>query len=157
MAKKDSGIPSIDWPQAVEVALCFGWIDGQRRAHDETYFLQRFTPRRAKSGWSKINREKTEQLIAEGRMCAAGHSEIERAKADGRWDAAYAGARTSTVPDDLQSELDANPAAAEFFKTLSSQNRYSILYRIEQAKKPETRARRIAKFVEMLRNGETLH
>jgi uncharacterized protein YdeI (YjbR/CyaY-like superfamily) len=157
MAKKNSGIPSIAWPEAVEVALCFGWIDGQRRSHDETYFLQRFTPRRARSPWSKINRDKAESLIAAGRMRPAGQDEIDRAQNDGRWDAAYESARTITVPDDLQSELDADPDAAAFFQTLSSQNRYSILYRINEAKKPETRARRIAKFVAMLQQNETIY
>jgi uncharacterized protein YdeI (YjbR/CyaY-like superfamily) len=157
MAKKKSGIESIAWPEAVEVALCFGWIDGQRRAHDETYFLQRFTPRRSRSPWSRINRDKAEELIAAGRMRPAGLSEVKRAQDDGRWDAAYEGSRTISVPEDLQRELDADPGAAKFFETLSSQNRYSILYRLGEAKKPETRARRLTKFVEMLRNGETVH
>jgi uncharacterized protein YdeI (YjbR/CyaY-like superfamily) len=157
MAKKKSGIPSIAWPEAVEVALCFGWIDGQRRSHDETYFIQRFTPRRARSPWSKINRGKAEALIESGRMRAAGQTEIDRAKSDGRWDAAYASSSTMSVPPDLQAELDADADAAAFFETLSSQNRYSILYRIGEAKKAETRARRIAKFMTMLRNGETVH
>lgn len=157
VAKKDSGVKSITAPEALDVALCFGWIDGQRRAHDDVYFLQRYTPRRTRSNWSEINQEKVRVLIDAGRMRPAGQAEIDRAKKDGRWAAAYKGSRTIEVPDDLQLELDADPSAAAFFKTLSSQNRYSILYRIGEAKRPETRARRIAKFMEMLRNGETTH
>jgi uncharacterized protein YdeI (YjbR/CyaY-like superfamily) len=157
MAKKDSGIESVRYPEVLEVALCFGWIDGQRKALDERWFLQRFTPRRARSPWSKINRATAERLIATGRMRPAGLAEVERAKADGRWDAAYAGQRESAVPDDLQRELDARPQAAAFFAQLSSQNRYSILYRLQEAKRPETRARRLAQFVAMLEAGETLH
>lgn len=155
IAKKASGVKSIDYPQALDVALCFGWIDGQKRSHDETYFLQRFTPRRARSPWSEINQEKVRVLIESGRMQPAGQAEIDRAKADGRWAAAYKGSRTIEVPPDLQKELDADPKAAAFFATLKSQNRYAILYRIGEAKRPETRARRIAKFMDMLRNGET--
>lgn len=157
IAKKASGVKSITYADALDVALCFGWIDGQRRAHDETYFLQRFTPRRARSPWSEVNREKVRVLIDAGRMRPAGQSEIDRAKKDGRWDAAYKGSRAIEIPPDLQAELDADPDAAAFFATLSSQNRYSILYRVGEAKRPETRARRIAKFMEMLRNGETHH
>ena len=157
IAKKGSGIPSVVYPEVLEIALCFGWIDGRRNALDEQYFIQRFGPRRARSRWSKINREKAEALIAQGRMRPAGLAEVERARADGRWDAAYAGQRASTVPDDLQRELDARPQAAAFFETLSSQNRYAILYRLQDAKRPETRARRLAKFVAMLEAGETLH
>jgi uncharacterized protein YdeI (YjbR/CyaY-like superfamily) len=157
IAKKDTGVSSITYAQAVELALCFGWIDGQRRALDETYFLQRFTPRKARSPWSKVNRTKAEALIESGRMRAAGVAEIERARTDGRWDSAYAGAKTATVPPDLQAELDVDPAAAEFFASLSSQNRFSIIYRINEAKKPETRQRRLEKSLEMLRNQETIH
>jgi uncharacterized protein YdeI (YjbR/CyaY-like superfamily) len=157
MAKKASGIPSIRHPEAIDVALCFGWIDSRREGLDERYFLQRFTPRRPRSPWSRINRDKAERLIAEGRMRPAGLAEVERAKADGRWDAAYAGQRTAVVPDDLQRELDSRPEARAFFETLSSQNRYAILYRLQDAKKPETRARRLAKFVAMLEAGETIH
>ena len=157
MARKATGVPSIDWPQAVDVALCYGWIDGQRGKLDDTYFIQRFTPRRARSRWSKTNRNNVERLIAAGRMQPAGLAEVERAKADGRWDAAYDAPSTATVPDDLQAALDANPPASDFFATLTSQNRYAILYRVQEAKRPETRAKRIAHFVEMLAEGRTLH
>src|SRR6478735_6639834 len=157
MAKKGSGVASIDWTTAVDVALCFGWIDGIARRIDDEWYVQRFTPRRAKSVWSKINRERIERLTAEGPMRPAGLAEVERAKADGRWDAAYAGGRTMEVPDDLQRELDARPGAAAFFATLNSQNLYSILYRLHDAKRPETRARRLAKFVAMLEAGETIY
>jgi uncharacterized protein YdeI (YjbR/CyaY-like superfamily) len=157
IAKKESGIASVRYPEVLESALCFGWIDGQRRALDERWFLQRFTPRRARSPWSKINRATAERLIADGRMRSRGQAEVERAKADGRWDAAYAGQREMAVPDDLRRELDARPQAAKFFAGLSSQNRYSILYRLQEAKRPETRARRLEKFVAMLEAGETVH
>jgi uncharacterized protein YdeI (YjbR/CyaY-like superfamily) len=157
IAKKGSGIESVSHAELLEIALCFGWIDSRREALDEHYFLQRYTPRRARSRWSRINREKAERLIADGRMRPAGLAEVERAKADGRWDAAYAGQRSATVPDDLQRELDARPAAKAFFAGLSSQNRYAILYRLQDAKKPETRARRLAKFVAMLEAGETIY
>jgi uncharacterized protein YdeI (YjbR/CyaY-like superfamily) len=157
MAKKGASIESVGYPEVVESALCFGWIDGRREAFDERFFLQRFTPRRRRSKWSRINRERAERLIADGRMRPAGLAEVDRAKADGRWAAAYEGQRSSTVPDDLQRELDARPAAKAFFAELSSQNRYAILYRLDDAKKPETRARRLAKFVTMLEAGETIH
>jgi uncharacterized protein YdeI (YjbR/CyaY-like superfamily) len=157
MAKKDSGIESVRYPEVLESALCFGWIDGRREALDERYFLQRFTPRRLRSKWSRINREKVERLIADARMRPAGLAEVERAKADGRWEAAYEGQKRITVPDDLQRELDARPNAKAFFGELSSQNRYAILYRLHEAKKPETRARRLAKFVEMLEAGEAIY
>jgi uncharacterized protein YdeI (YjbR/CyaY-like superfamily) len=157
IAKKGSGITTVAYPEVLDAAICFGWIDGQRRAFDEQYFLQRFTPRRARSRWSQINRDKAEALIASGRMRPAGLAEVERAKADGRWDAAYGGQRAMTVPEDLQRELDARPSAAAFFAELSSQNRYAILYRLHDAKRPETRARRLEKFVAMLEAGETIH
>lgn len=157
MAKKASGIPSVSHPEALEIALCFGWIDGQRRALDEKHFLQRFTPRRRRSPWSKINAEKAQALIAAGRMRPAGLAEVERAKKDGRWDAAYAGQRLMGVPDDLYAELDARPEAAAFFAELSSRNRYAILYRLNDAKRPETRARRLAKFVAMLEARQTVY
>jgi uncharacterized protein YdeI (YjbR/CyaY-like superfamily) len=161
MARKSTGIPSIDWDQAVEAALCFGWIDGQRGAKKDdlepTHFRQRFLPRRKNSKWSKINVARTEKLIEEGLMRPAGLAEIERAKADGRWDNAYDPPSKMQVPDDLQAALDANPAAAEAYKGLKSQNRYAILYQLHDAKKPETRVRRIEKFVAMLERGETLH
>jgi uncharacterized protein YdeI (YjbR/CyaY-like superfamily) len=157
IAKKGTGVPSVTAAEAVDVVLCFGWIDGQRRALDGTHFLQRYTPRRARSPWSKINRDKVEALIAAGHMRPAGHAEIERAKADGRWDAAYAGQRAAAVPEDLQRALDADAAAAACFAGLDSRNRYAILYRIGQAKRPETRARRIATFVTMCREGRKIH
>jgi len=155
LAKK--GQDGVSYAEAVEVALCYGWIDGQARSLDEAYWLQRYTPRRARSKWSKINRDKARALIDAGRMQPAGLREVERAKADGRWDAAYAGARTATVPDDLQRALDADPQASDFYATLDGANRYAILYRIEDAKRPETRARRIAKYVAMLHAHETIH
>lgn len=154
MAKKGSGVASVDYPQALEEALCHGWIDGQRKSDDATYFQQRFTPRTQRSMWSQINRDKALKLIESGRMQAAGLAEVERAKADGRWDAAYEGAKVATVPPDLQAALDANAQAAKFFATLNAQNRYAVLFRTQGAKKPETRARRIEKFVEMLARGE---
>jgi uncharacterized protein YdeI (YjbR/CyaY-like superfamily) len=156
MAKKDAGIESVRYPEVLESALCFGWIDGRREALDERCFLQRYTPRRSRSRWSRINRDKALRLIEEGRMRPSGLAEVERAKADGRWAAAYAGQKTSTVPDDLQRELDARPQAKAFFAGLNSQNRYAILYRLQDAKKPETRARRLAQFVAMLEAGETI-
>ena len=156
-AKKGTGIDSLNYAGALDVALCYGWIDGQSKRLDEVYYLQKFTPRRTRSKWSKVNRDKVAALSAAGRMQPAGLAEIERAKADGRWDAAYDPASKATVPPDLQAALNANPDAAEFFSTLTGSNRYGILYRIQDAKRPETRARRIAKFVEMLRRGETLH
>ncbi len=157
MAKKGAGIESVHYPEVLESALCFGWIDGRRERLDEHYFLQRFTPRRPRSKWSQINREKAEWLIAHGRMRPAGLAEVERAKADGRWQAAYAGQRRSAVPDDLQRELDARPNAKAFFAELSSQNRYAILYQLQDAKRPETRARRLAKFIAMLEASETIY
>jgi uncharacterized protein YdeI (YjbR/CyaY-like superfamily) len=154
MAKKHTGVRSLDWAAGVDVALCFGWIDGQARRIDDDWFVQRFTPRRPASTWSKVNRQKAEALIAAGRMRPAGLAEIERAKADGRWDAAYDGMATASVPDDLAAALDA-AGLADAFAALSSRNRYAILHRVQTAKKPETRARRIATFVEMLAAGET--
>lgn len=156
-AKKKSGIPSIDWNQAVDVALCYGWIDGQAKSVDATYAIQRFTPRGSRSTWSKLNRERVARLTKAGLMQPAGLAEVERAKADGRWDSAYDSPATATVPDDLAKALAKSAKAKKFFDSLSSTNRYAILYRLQQAKKPETRARRLAKFVEMLKNGETLH
>ena len=155
--KKDADIESVRYPEVLESALCFGWIDAQRQALDRHYFLQRFTPRRRRSKWSRINRETAERLIAQGRMRPTGLTKVERAKTDGRWEAAYTGQRQSAVPDDLQRELDERPKAKAFFAQLSSQNRYAILYRLQDAKRPETRARRLAKFVAMLEAGETIH
>jgi uncharacterized protein YdeI (YjbR/CyaY-like superfamily) len=156
-AKKDSGARTITYAEALRVALAYGWIDGQTKRLDERFYLQRFTPRRARSKWSKINRAAVEEMIASGAMRPAGLREVERARADGRWDAAYDSPSTATVPDDLRGELDRSPRAAEAFAGLNSTNRYAILYRIQDAKKPETRARRIAKFVAMLERGEKLH
>jgi uncharacterized protein YdeI (YjbR/CyaY-like superfamily) len=156
-AKKGSGVPTVTYLEALHAALCFGWIDGQARSLDDAAYVQRFTPRRARSIWSKRNRDFATALIEAGRMQPAGLREVERAKADGRWDAAYDAPSTATVPADLQRALDASPAAAEFFATLNSQNRYAILHRVQTAKRPETRARRIEKFVAMLEAGETLY
>ena len=156
-AKKGTGIPTVTYAEAVETALCYGWIDSQLRSLDSDYYLQRFTPRKARSKWSKINRSKAEELIAAGAMQPAGLLEVERAKADGRWDAAYDSPRAATVPEDLQRALDADPAAAAFFATLSKANRYAILYRIQDAKRPETRRRRIEHLVAMLREQRTIH
>src|SRR3954447_25423226 len=157
IAKKGSGVESIDYAEALELALCFGWIDSQKRGFDDVFFLQRFTPRRPRGKWSQINRTKAEELIAAGAMRPAGLAEVEAAKADGRWEAAYEGQRMAKVPDDLQRELDANEAAREFFARLDSANRYAIVYRLNDAKKPETRERRLRKFVAMLERGERIH
>jgi uncharacterized protein YdeI (YjbR/CyaY-like superfamily) len=153
MAKKHTGIPSLNWARAVEVALCFGWIDGQSRRIDDDWYLQRFTPRRPMSTWSKLNREKVQALTAAGRMRPSGLAEVERAKADGRWDAAYDSMTTASVPEDLARALD-EAGLSEAFANLDSRNRYAILHRIQTARKPETRARRIAKYVAMLEAGE---
>jgi len=150
IAKKGSGIESVTFAEALDVALCYGWIDSQADKFDGDFWLQRFTPRKPRSKWSQVNREKVARLIEAGRMRPAGLREIERAKADGRWDAAYEPPSAATVPDDLRLELEKNEVAREFFETLDSTNRYAILYRIQDAKKPETRARRIAKYVAML-------
>jgi uncharacterized protein YdeI (YjbR/CyaY-like superfamily) len=155
IAKKGRGIETVTHAQALEEALCFGWIDAVRHAYDEDYFLQRFVPRRPRSKWSQVNRDKVIALTEAGRMHPAGLAEVERAKADGRWDAAYAPQSQATVPDDLQAELDARPKAKATFATLKSQNRYAILFRLRDAKRPETRARRLQQFVAMLERGET--
>jgi uncharacterized protein YdeI (YjbR/CyaY-like superfamily) len=157
LAKKGSGIASVSQQEAVEVALRYGWIDGQARSLDDQYWLQRYTPRRPRSRWSKRNRAKAIELIERGEMKPAGMREVARAKADGRWDAAYDSQSEAVVPDDLRLELERNPAARELFETLDSQNRYAILHRIQDAKRPETRARRIAKFVDMLGEGRKPH
>ena len=157
IAKKGSGIDSVDYAEALDVALCHGWIDGQKGAFDDTFWLQKFTPRGPRSKWSKINVDKALALIESGRMKPAGLAEIEKARSDGRWEQAYDSQSRATVPEDLQRELDRNPEAAEFFATLNSVNRYAVLYRIHEAKKPETRARRIEKFIAMLNRKEKLH
>ena len=157
LAKKGSGLQSISYDQAVEVALCYGWIDGQSKRYDDQWWLQKFTPRRPKSVWSKINREKVERLIASGHMKPAGLRAVEAAKQDGRWAAAYDSPSKASVPADLQVELDKNPAAKDFFNTLDNRNRYAILYRLQTAKKAETRARRIQQFMDMLVNKEKIY
>ena len=157
IAKRDSGIESVSYPEALDVALCYGWIDGQKGKFDDDHWLQRFTPRRPKSKWSKVNRQKVSALIESGEMKPAGLREVERAKADGRWDDAYEAQSKATVPDDLRRKLDENPEASAFFATLDSANRYAILYQIQDAKKPETRARRIEKYVTMLSERRKLY
>lgn len=157
IAKAASPLKSVTYAEALDVALCFGWIDGQKKSYDEDSFLQKFTPRQKRSPWSKRNREHVARLIASKEMHAAGLAAVEAAKADGRWDRAYDSPSKVTVPDDLQAALDANPKAKAFFGTLKGANRYAILYRVQTAVKPETRARRIAEFVAMLQRGETLH
>jgi uncharacterized protein YdeI (YjbR/CyaY-like superfamily) len=156
-AKQAAPEQTLTFAEALDVALCFGWIDAQTRGLDDDYWLKRFTPRRPGSRWSKINTQKAEALIAAGRMRPAGLAEVEKAKADGRWDSAYAGSRTITVPDDLAAALAANPDAAAFFATLNSANRYAVLYRIGTVKRPETRARKIAQYVQMLAEHKKLH
>jgi uncharacterized protein YdeI (YjbR/CyaY-like superfamily) len=157
IAKAGNAASSLTKAQAIDGALCHGWIDGQIDKYDEAWFLTRFTPRKRTSKWSENNRKRAEQLIAEGRVAPAGLAEIEAARADGRWDSAYAPASTAVEPEDLKAALDAEPAARTFFDTLSGANRYAILYRVQTAKKPETRTARIAKFVGMCARGETVH
>jgi uncharacterized protein YdeI (YjbR/CyaY-like superfamily) len=157
IAKKGAGATSVSHAEALELALCHGWIDGQAKPYDETFWLQKFTPRRRASGWSKVNTEKALQLIKSGRMQPAGLREVEAAKQDGRWDAAYAPQSKATVPDDFQSELERNPQAKAFFATLNKLNRYAIYHRIETAKKAETRKARIDKFITMLANNEKIY
>jgi len=157
LAKKGSEIPSVTYDEALEVALCYGWIDGQKKGFDDKYWLQKFTPRGAKSIWSKINTEKAEKFIKSGVMKPAGLKAIEAAKQDGRWDAAYESQKNISVPDDFQAALDKNPKAKAFFVTLNSVNRYAILFRIHNVKKAETRIKRIQQFVEMLERGEKLY
>jgi uncharacterized protein YdeI (YjbR/CyaY-like superfamily) len=158
LAKKGTELPTaLTYPQALEEALCHGWIDGQVRRRDERTFRQRFTPRRARSQWSARNVAHVQRLRAQGRMHAAGERAVAAAQADGRWDAAYEGPRTIEVPDDLAAALAAEPRAREMFALLTSQNRYAVLLRIHSAKRSDTRARRIEKFVAMLARGETVH
>jgi uncharacterized protein YdeI (YjbR/CyaY-like superfamily) len=157
IAKKGSGIETVTFAEALDAALCYGWIDSQRGGFDERFFLQRFTPRRPRSKWSQVNREKVAKLMEAGRMRPAGLREVERAKADGRWDAAYEPQSAATVPEDLRLELEKNEGAREFFETLDRANRYAMLHRIQDARKPETRARRIAQYVEMLAEGKKLY
>jgi uncharacterized protein YdeI (YjbR/CyaY-like superfamily) len=157
IAKKDSGIPTVNYQEALDIALCYGWIDGQKRPYDQHSWLQRFTPRGPRSVWSKINTGKAEALIKSGRMQAAGLAAIRSAKESGRWESAYQSWGTADVPPDLQAALDGRPNAKAFFETLTGANRYAVIYRVQTAKKPETRARRIAQFVEMLDRRETIH
>ncbi|RBY92813.1 YdeI family protein [Blastococcus sp. TF02A-30] len=157
IAKKGTGIPSVDWAGMVEVLLCFGWIDGRANRLDDTWYVQRITPRRKKSVWSLKNVETVERLVAEGRVRPAGLAAVEAAKADGRWERAYAGPATITVPDDLAAALDAEPAARAAFDGLTGQNRYAVLWRVQTAHTPQTRAKRIAAAVAMLREGRTHH
>lgn len=157
IAKKDSGIATVTYDQALEVALCHGWIDGQKRGFDSDWFLQRFTPRRPKGLWSKINIGKVERLIAEGRMGMGGQREVDAAKADGRWDAAYDGARNMETPPELAAALAKNKRARMFFETLDKTNRYAVCWRVQTAKKPETRAKRVEMLVALLARGEKIH
>ncbi len=157
IAKKGSDRDSVTYAEAVEVSLAWGWIDGQKRALDDAWWLQSFTPRAPRSIWSRINREKAVALIEAGEMKPSGLAEVERAKADGRWEAAYASQSRATVPPDLATALKANPRAARFFETLESYNRYAVLFRIHAAKRPETRVKRIEKFVAMLARHEKVH
>ena len=157
IAKRGAAEPSVTYPEAVEIALCWGWIDGQKKGLDEQHFLQHFTPRRARSIWSKVNVNKVAALIEAGRMQAPGHAQIKAAKTDGRWARAYDSARTSATPEDLLAALEAAPRAKAFFATVNAANRYAVLWRIQTAVKPETRARRISQLVEMLARGETIH
>jgi uncharacterized protein YdeI (YjbR/CyaY-like superfamily) len=154
--KAKADVPGITRQEALDVALCFGWIDGQAGAFDENYSLQAYTPRRARSPWSQINQDHVARLIAEGRMRAAGQAEIDRAKADGRWDAAYR-QKDAAVPPELQAALDASPTASAFFSTLTAQNRWAFIFRISQAKRPETRERNARRFVEMMERGEAFY
>ncbi len=157
IAKKGRGSATVSYADALTAALCFGWIDGQKGRLDDDYWLQRFTPRKPGSRWSRVNTDKAAELIAAGRMRPAGLAEVERAKADGRWAAAYESQATMAVPDDLAAELARNEPAREFFETLNSVNRYAVLYRITSAQRPETRARRIAKYVAMLAEHKKIY
>ena len=157
IAKKGSGIPSITYDQAVDVALCFGWIDGQKNSYDRDWFLQRFSPRRPRSIWSKVNTEKVDELTKAGRMRPPGLAEAQKAKDDGRWAAAYGRQGDMPVPPDLQRFLDENDDAAKFFASLSSTNRYAFLFRLQTARRPETRAKRFAEFTSMLKAGKKFH
>lgn len=156
-AKKNSGLTSVTYDEAVDASLCFGWIDGQVRSEGERTYIQKYTPRGKRSIWSKRNVAKVATLIENDEMRPAGLSEVERAKADGRWQAAYDGPRTAETPEDLTAALAANETAKAFYETLSSKNRYALIFRLQTVKRPETRARRIEEFVEMLEKRETFH
>ncbi len=157
IAKKGSGVTTVHYPEVLDTAICFGWIDAVRRPLDDTFFLQRFTPRGPRSKWSQVNREKALGLIAAGRMRPAGHEQVRAAQADGRWDAAYEPQSRASIPDDFQRALDAEPAAREFFATLKGQKRYAFLYRLHNVKTQTARDRRIANYIELLREGRTLN
>lgn len=157
IAKKNSGVVSINYQQALDIALCFGWIDGLKKKFDETTFIQRFTARRPNSKWSRINKEKAKLFISEGKMRQSGFAAIEMAKQKGTWQTAYDSQKNITVPDDFQIELDKNPEAAEFFRTLESVNRYAILYRLQTARTPELRLKRTRQFIEMLVKKKKIH
>jgi len=157
IAKKEASTPSVSYAEALDSALCYGWIDGQKAAFDDKYWLQKFTPRTTKSIWSKVNCNKADALIAEGKMQPAGLRQVELAKSDGRWERAYESQSKITIPDDFQNALDNNPKAKDFFNTLDSANRYAFLFRIQAAKKPETRSAKIQKFVEMLNQQQKLY
>jgi uncharacterized protein YdeI (YjbR/CyaY-like superfamily) len=157
IAKKGCQPPTVTYPQALETAICFGWIDGQKRAHDDASWLQRFTPRGPRSKWSQVNRDTAQRLIADRRMCPAGQAQVDAARADGRWEAAYEPQGRATVPPDLQAALDAHPAAKEFFATLTGARRYAFLYRLHHVKTEKGRQRRIASYVELLSEGRTLN
>lgn len=157
LPKKSAGASGLTKAEAIDAALCFGWIDGQLDKYDDQHWLVRFTPRKARSRWSQVNKTRATQLLAEGRMRKSGVAQIDAALADGRWAAAYAPASSAKVPPDLQDALNGNPEAAKFFATLKGANRYAILYRIASVKRPETRARKIAEYVAMLERGETIH
>jgi uncharacterized protein YdeI (YjbR/CyaY-like superfamily) len=157
LAKKDSGLRSVSYAEALEVALCYGWIDGQKKGESEKAWLQRFLPRSAKSIWSKINRDKALALIADGRMTAAGLEAVEIARKNGRWESAYASQKNAEVPEDLQVALDANPTARDFFQSLDGANRYAVLFRIQTVKRAETRSAKVRQFVEMLARHERIH
>jgi uncharacterized protein YdeI (YjbR/CyaY-like superfamily) len=156
LRKKSSKLPGITYAEALDVALCYGWIDGQKQSDDDDYFLQAFTPRRARSPWSKVNREHVTRLINKGRMRPEGLAEVDRAKADGRWDAAYR-QKDDDVPVELQAALDLNPIAAATFAALSRQNRFAIVFRLSNVKRAETRERKVAEYIAMLERGESLH
>jgi len=157
IGKTKSGIASVSYAEALEAALCYGWIDAQKRGYDESSWLQKFTPRKARSIWSKVNRQKAAELIAAGRMKPAGLEAVETAKKNGQWESAYDSPAAAAVPPDLEAELERRPEAKAFFAALSGTNRYSILHRLQTAKKPETRAKRLEKFVQMLENRETIY
>lgn len=156
IAKKGTGVITVTYMEALEIALCYGWIDGQMKSVDQIYFVQKFTPRRPKSIWSKINTERVERLISEGRMKAPGFEQIEKAKADGRWDQAYGSSKNMTAPEDFLNAIQENQKALKFYETLNRSNLFAIMFRIETAKRPETRQKRIAEIIQLLSEGKRL-